>query len=385
MGCLKRKKRTVAAVAVLLFTMILLSACGGTQDKASSSPSPAGTKEPAKTTGQSETASASAKKELKTVADVALYQGADREQKLLDAAKKEGVINMYTSMNLEDANPLAAAFEKKYGVKVNIWRSNGETVVQRAVTEAKANRFDMDIMETAGAQLEMLAREKLTQEFYSPSLKDIPSSAVPKHKQWVASRMNFFVMAYNTNAVKTADVPKSYEDLLDPKWKGKVSIESEDIAWFAMFSKVWGERKASEYFTKLSAQKLILRKGHTLIAELVVSGELPLSLTVYNHKAEQLKQKGAPIDWKPLEPTVAEPSGVLLAKNAPHPNASMLFIDFLLSHEGQQILADRQRVPVNTKIDTGLNKFPYVMSDPVIQLDEYKKWDELFTKVILRK
>lgn len=316
----------------------------------------------------------------------ALYmnKGADREKRLLEGAKKEGQVVVYTSLNLKDSVPLTEVFEKKYGVKVQLWRAGSEKVLQRAVTETRAGRFAFDVMETNGPEMEAAFREKLLEEFFSPHFTDLPPAAFPKHRGWVATRFNFFTIAYNTKLVKPEDVPNSYEDLILPKWEGKVAVEAGDSDWFAAHVKAMGEEKGLAFFRKLAASKPQMRTGHTLIGELVASGEIPLAATVYNHNAERLVVKGAPIKWKALNPTFARPNSIGVAKRAPHPHAGMLFADFMLSKEGQTILKERNRVPASLAVDTHLNKFPFEMIDPVITLDEAEKWEKLWSQYFLK-
>jgi iron(III) transport system substrate-binding protein len=127
-----------------------------------------------------------------------------------------------------------------------------------------------------------------------------------------------------------------------------------------------------------------MRAGHTEIAEKVAKGEIQLALTAYNHSVERLTVKGSPIRWKVLAPTFGRPAAIGVAKRAPHPHAAMLFVDFMLSREGQQIIKDRNRVPTSTAIDTQLNKFPYEMIDPVVVLDETQKWEKLWSEIFLK-
>jgi iron(III) transport system substrate-binding protein len=313
-----------------------------------------------------------------------LYKGADREQRLIAGAKKERQVTIYTSLNLKDSVPLTEAFEKKYGVKVSLWRAGSEKVLQRAVTEARAGRFAFDVLETNGPEMEAMYREKLLEEFFSPHFKDLPPAAFPKHRHYVADRFNFFTIAYNTNLVKAADVPNSYEDLLQPRFAGKVGIEAGDVDWFGAMVKHMGEARGLAYFRKLADAKPQVRTGHTLMAELVAAGEIPLAATVYNHNAERLTVKGAPIKWKALDPTFGRPNAVGVARQAPHPSAALLFADFMLSHEGQLILKERNRVPASRAVDTQLNKFPFEMIDPVITLDEDAKWEKLWSELFLK-
>lgn len=313
-----------------------------------------------------------------------LYQGADRDKRMLEGARKEGQVVVYTSLNLKDSVPITEAFEKKYGVKVQLWRSSSEKVVQRAVTEARAGRFACDVLETNGPEMEAMHREQLLEVFFSPHFKDLPPAVFPKHRHYVADRFNFFTIAYNTNLVKPDEVPNSYEDLLQPRFVGKVGIEASDVDWFGAVVKAMGEDKGLAFFRKLAAAKPQMRTGHTLMAELVAAGEIPLAATIYNHNAERLVVKGAPIKWKALKPTFGRPNAIGVARRAPHPYAALLFTDFMLSREGQTLIKERNRVPSSRAVDTHLNKFPFEMIDPSITLDEADKWEKLWSEIFLK-
>src|SRR2546428_4345468 len=149
--------------------------------------------------------------------DLYMYKGADRDQRILQGAKKEGQVLVYTSLNLKDSVPIAEAFEKKYGVKLQLWRSSSEKVLQRALTEARGGHFAVDAFELNGPEMEALYREAMLEEFHSPQFRNLPPQAFPKHRHYAADRFNFFTIAYNTNLVKPNEVPNSYEDLLHPR------------------------------------------------------------------------------------------------------------------------------------------------------------------------
>jgi len=317
-----------------------------------------------------------------TAADVANYTGADRMQKLIAGAKKEGTLSIYTSLQQADIGKLGAAFEKKYGVKVVAWRAGSEDIVQRSVQEARANRNNVDVMETNGPELESMHRENILQAVKSPYHADLIAPAILPHGEWVGTRLNVFVQAYNTNKIKKTDLPKTWEDLANPKFKGKIGIEQEDSDWLAgIFSDI-GEARARKVFTDIvRSNGMSVRKGHTLLSQLVVSGEVPLALTVYNYKAEQLKKLKAPIDWFVIGNAIARPNGMAVARKAPHPHAAVLFYDFELSPEGQQIIANLEFVPTSKKIDTPLNKVPMKFVDAKVAIDEYDKWKGLYRQL----
>ena len=301
---------------------------------------------------------------------------------LVEAAKREGKVSLYTSMQLVDSGPLTQAFEKTYGIKVDLWRASGEKVVQRAVTESRAGRRDVDVFETDGAQMEILHREKQLARYDAPT-PGIPPEIIPAHRDYIPTRVTLYVMAWNTKAVKPEDVPASYQDLLDRKWAGRIGLESADVAWFAAVAKSMGEAQGIEYFRKLAAQQPSMRNGHTLMAELVAAGEIPLAIDAHVQGVARLKARGAPIEWKPLQPAFGQPSSIGVARTAAHPNAARLFADFVLSTEGQEIINQRKRVPASTAVDSPLNKFRYGIIDPAIMLDEWSRWEKLWSELFL--
>jgi iron(III) transport system substrate-binding protein len=313
-----------------------------------------------------------------------LYQGPERDRKLLDGARKEKQVVVYTSLNTKDSHPIAQAFEKKYAVKVEIWRSSSEKVLQRALTEARGGRFAVDAFELNGPELEAMYREGLLEEYWSPHFKNLPPAAFPKHRHYAADRFNFFTIAYNTNLVKPNEVPSSYEDLAHARWAGKLGLEASDTDWFASIVKYMGEEKGLALFRKIAQQKPQMRTGHTLLGGLVASGEVPLAAAIYNHNAERLVVKGAPIKWKALTPTFGRPNGVAVAKRTDRPHAALLFADFMLSPEGQQLIKEHNRVPASAAIETNLNKFAYEMIDPAIVLDESQKWEKIWSELFLK-
>ena len=310
---------------------------------------------------------------------------AQTDPKVIDAAKKEGEVSVYTSLISEDLAALSQAFEKKYGIKVKGWRAGSEKVLQRALTEARANRQEADVIETNGPELEALYREKTLQPLKSAHIADLMPQAIRPHGQWVGTRINLFVQSYNTNLVKKNEVPAKYSDLTDPRWKGRLGIEAEDEDWFAMVVKTLGEEQGLKIFREIAKTNgFSVRKGHTLLAGLVASGEVPFSLTTYSHGAEKMKQKGAPIEWYAIEPAIGRANGVAIMKSPPHPNAAQLFADFVLSPEGQKILEKGGYVPSNLKVDNPAQKLPLKFVDPAVILDESDKWKKLWDEIVLK-
>jgi iron(III) transport system substrate-binding protein len=339
----------------------------------------------AATVGAASLGSVMAQAPANNIAALAALTGAERLKRLAEGAKKEGVVSIYTSMPLDDMAALTSAFEAKYGVKAKVWRSGSEKILQRGLLEAKANRFEVDVFETNSPETEVLSREKVLIAGNSPFLTELIPQAIPSHKEWIATRLNIFTCAYNTKLIKKEELPKTYQDLLDPKWKGKLSVEADDSDWLAETVMKMGEEKGLALFREIARKNAVsVRKGHTLLSNLVASGEVPLALTVYNYKIEQMKNSGAPIDWFALDPTIARPNANGVARNAPHPHAALLFQDFELS-EGQHILGKRDFIPTSTKVPSNLNKMPLIFANPKTTLDDGQKWNKIYDDIFNRK
>jgi iron(III) transport system substrate-binding protein len=315
------------------------------------------------------------------------YRGADRMEKIVAAAKQEGTLTLYTTIAEKDLPAVIKPFEEKYGIKVNVWRAGTDKVLQRTVQETRAGRYDVDAVHFGSPEMEALAREKILAPVASPVQKDLLEGSVPAHRKWAATILSVWVQAYNTNAVKKADLPKTWQDLLDPKWKGKLGIEAKDEDWFAtVVHQMGGEKQGLAFFRELVEKNGIsVRKGHTLLDNLVVSGEVPLALTVYNYMPEQAKRKGAPIDWFVIPPAIARSNAVGVTVHAPHPAAALLFYEYLLGPDGQKAMTSIDYVPTNTTVASPMQGVKIVQTDPIESLDEARKWGKLFDEIIVRR
>lgn len=317
-------------------------------------------------------------------AQVATYDRSDRQAYILERARKEGTVSVYHSMPAEHMTAVAAAFTQKYGVKVKVWRSGSEAVLQRIVTESRAGRFEVDLAENNSLDNEALHREKLLQPVNSPFIADLIPQASPAHKAWVGTAIHIWVAAYNTDKVKKDELPKTYQDLLNPRWKNRLGIEGDNYAWFSTLTAAMGEPTGTKLFNDIVATNGIsTRKGHSLLTNLVASGEVPLALTTYSYMPEGLKKKGAPVDWIALSPTVALFQTVALLKTAPHPHAAMLFYDFLIT-DGQALLAEKQWISTSKNNDQPIAKLPLKFVDAAKTLDSntrlVKNWEDTVTK-----
>jgi len=313
------------------------------------------------------------------------YAGADRMQKIAAAAKKEGTLTIYTTFAEKDQPALLGPFEAKYGVKVVVWRAGTDKVLQRSIAEGRANKNNVDVIHFGAPEMEALSREKLLQAVTSPVHRNLQPGSVPRHREWAATLLSVWVQAYNTNLIRKQDLPKTYADLLGPRWKGKLGIEAKNEDWFASVVDVMGGgEKGLQFFRDLVAKNgLSPRTGHTLLNNMVIAGEVPLALDIYNYMPEQAKRKGAPIDWFVLEPAVARSNSIGVARRAPHPNAALLFYEYMLGEDGQRVLVKMDYVPSNTKVASPLKGVKILQTDPIRTLDESDKWKDLFEKTVL--
>jgi len=315
--------------------------------------------------------------------ELALYQGPERQERLLEAAKKEGELSVYHAY--PKLTIMMAAFTKKYGIKVNAWRAGSEAILQRLTTEARGGRFEVDIVQNNAPENEAAHRERLLQEVRSPYLADLIPQAVPAHKEWAGITLDVWTAAYNTAKVKKDELPKRYEDLQDPKWKGRLGIEANNHIWFGTLLSALGEERGTKIFNNIvSTNGISARKGHSLLTTMVASGEVPLALTVYSWNPEQIKAKGAPIEGLAIQPVIAQPSTIAMLKRSPNPASAILFYDFMLN-EGQKLLADNHYVATSKKIPSPFANVPLTYVDPAKALDMQNKWLRNWDEMIVKK
>ena len=308
-----------------------------------------------------------------------------RMERLIEGAKKEGQVMVYHSSQTTDLQPVFDAFTKKYGVKVKEWRSSSENVVQRTIREARAGRHDVDFIENNLPEMEALHREKLLRRIDTPIYAQLTRGIVPPHHEYATSTLDVFVLAYNTQKVKKDELPKTYQDLLDPRWKGRLGAEVDDEGWFGTLTEQLGGEKGVELFREIADKNgSTVRKGHTLLAKLVASGEVRLALDVYSYKPPQLKRKGEPIDYFTIDPIIVQMHGVAVVKDAPHPNAAELLHDFFLT-EGQPLLAKKDFTPSNRNVPSEFDGKTLHAVNPLEAIDKDAEWLKLYQENVTRR
>ena len=259
--------------------------------------------------------------------------------------------------------------------------------MQRYTAESQAATFLADILDTNDSHIEFFRRKGMIQPYYTPMAEKFDKRFVQPQGYWVANRVTMLVLGYNTRLVKATDAPRRYEDLLDPKWKDQLALEREDSPWFMTLMEHWGEQKGKVFFQRLRAQNPKIRSGHTHLAQLIAAGEDPLSPNIHSQGMASGQRRGAPVEWLNLEPVVASSNVSALAKNAPHPNAALLFLDFILSKEtGQRVIREVNRIPTHPEVLPNPPRlrdgFEFINVDPVKyndKIDHYTKlWHEWF-------
>jgi iron(III) transport system substrate-binding protein len=278
-------------------------------------------------------------------------------QSVVDGAKKEGRVVFYASMEAQSAQRLVAQFEKRYPfLKVDATRIGSERMATRLVAEAQGHKVQADVVNQSGFDFYGVLQKGIFEVYLSPERAALPPEYKDEHGLWTINSATLNVIGYNTKLVAPANVPKSFWDLTDPKWKGQLLMDENESKWMAGMMTYYGEAKIMELLRKLAAQEIQFRVGHTLIQTLAAAGERPVVVVAFANGVDRLKKDGAPIDWTAADPIIALTFGLGLVKDAPHPNAARLFIDFLLSREGQEILASAGYYAPRTDVVSPLMK-----------------------------
>jgi iron(III) transport system substrate-binding protein len=292
---------------------------------------------------------------------------------VIEGAKREGNVVFYGPLNINDSRMLAKRFEEKYPfIKVEILRMSGEPLLNRIITEDKAGRNTVDVINNS--IIDPLKRARLLRPYRSPEHTGYANQFKDPEGYWASMNNNYYVLGYNSKLVSAIEAPKDWSDLLNPKWKGKIGMDQEEFEWYAQSLDTWGREKAQKFHRALAQQQIHWRKGHTLISQLIAAGEFPLGI-VYAHRVESMKKVGAPIEWvKTTNPVFVALSPVGLAAKAPHPNAAKLYLDFILSIEAQLMIRSFNRTSARTDIEPLVPEMQYsrlklVAIDPKVSED----------------
>jgi iron(III) transport system substrate-binding protein len=278
--------------------------------------------------------------------------GVERKTFLEDGAKKEGEMVFYTSLSLTDYPKILPHFEKSYPfIKTNTYRATPSGLFTRVDTEARAGRFAADVIGSAPVEMWQLKQRKLSASYLSPERRALQPGSFDAEGYWQAFDVTPLNLAFNTKQVSAADAPRSYADLLNPKWKGRMSLGTEEYTWFNIMLESMGKAKGSEYMQALAKQELAMPGSSSVMrVQLMLAGESAIAIAARGRRVSEYKQQGAPIDYRILDPYAGEPNFVTLLQRAPHPFAAVLFIDWMLSEEGQTRMAEVGRLSVRRGI-----------------------------------
>jgi len=291
----------------------------------------------------------------------------------------------YSSLNVEDNNGLLKRFEEKYPfIKTELNRLTADRLLIRFQSEARAKKPIADVIMNGGARTHITKKEGLLMKYVSPESKFYGTGFKDPDGYWTDAYLNAHVLVYNTRMLKPAEVPLTHADLLKPQWSGKFVMVSKAYEWFLKIIKLQGEAKGMEFFKRLAAQKPGFRIGSSQIADLVAAGEHPLGINTYSTNIEDLKAKGAPVEWVGLDPVVATLHPIAVSPPAPHPNAAKLFVDFVLSREGMLLLRGFKRIPSRLDVEPmvarltkGIKFYP---SEPELA-EEFDKYARTFQNI----
>jgi iron(III) transport system substrate-binding protein len=280
---------------------------------------------------------------LSIIFGFAQTSAAANKEQLIEGAKKEGEVILYASMNLEEANAMISRFEGKYPfLKVKLNRTDSEKLLTKILVEAKAKKSFADAIQTLGFAMHTLKKAQLLGHYLSPENIYYPKE-FKEEGYWTTVYTNPYVVAYNPRMVSKENLPRKYDDLLQPMWKGQMMIEPTKVDWFGGVLQLMGKEKGLQYMRELAKQNLMSRIGHDLIAQLVAAGEAALDIDIPAPSVDRVRKRGAPIDWVAFPPAPASLIGIGISSQPLHPNAARLYVDFVLSLEGQKTLSELGR------------------------------------------
>ena len=314
-------------------------------------------------------------------------KGKDREQKLSEGAKKEGRVVVYSFTAVDQLQPLLEEFQKRYPfIKPEQYRANATGVFNKFATEARAGHTLADVIDISAGEAHTLSQLALVDSYLSPSREGIPKDFMDEKGFWTAHYHFVLALGFNTQQIKPVEAPKSYEELLNPKWKGRLSLDPADQDLFGALVLHWGKEKALNYFRNVAKLEPRMVTGHTQQANLVGAGEIHMAPWLYGYRPLQLKDEGAPVETVLFDPVLSNPAYLLLTKNSPHPHTAALFIDWALAADGgMKFFAEKfGRTPTRTGLKERFSQLrvdKYLVVKPEIVGPNFKEFTKLYNEI----
>ncbi len=313
--------------------------------------------------------------------------GKERESKLIEGAKSEGKMVYYGTTAIDHIKRTFDEFRKRYPfIGIADYRSGSVNVYNKITTERLAKRYEVDVFDLEPGEVYAITKTGLVDPYLSPSRKGIMEEFMDKEGYFTAFYHLAVALGYNTKYVRKEEAPKSYEDLLDPKWKGRMSLDQTDMHLMGTLLEYWGKEKGLSYFRKLAENDPSMRRGKTLQAEILSAGEVHVAPWLYGYRPAALKREGAPVDLVLLKPVLSVPTYLMLAKNTQHPHSAALFLDWALSQDGiMKIFAEELGRGVPRKgykeIYPELNAPEYLVVDPKKIGPTYAEYTKLYCSI----
>jgi iron(III) transport system substrate-binding protein len=335
----------------------------------------------------------SAKEPEEVWQELAKLSSAERQSRLVAGAKAEGTVVLYSNISEDNIQKLRPDFEKRYPVKLDSYRASGERIANRVLTEARAGKFIPDVIGPSNEHVSALIKAGLVGRYDSPERAFYPDAHKDRQGYWTTWDHNVAVIAYNSRLVPPSDAPKKYEDFLDPKWKGNFALDQDPDKSIMGWLKTWGLEKTRKYLQGISKNEVVVRKGHTLLTQLLCAGEFKAAIDLYAYRLADVKHtKGCPVEISYPDPTPSTPSPMSIAKKAPRPYAAALLMDYLLSEPAQKILASFGRLsgrrgvpPIYSELDVEAKgaRLLLLTPDDAVQFD--KPYQQLREEFLLKR
>ncbi len=322
-----------------------------------------------------------------SLGDVAFAQDKRLETLVAEAKKEGGKLVYYTTMAMDDTQKIMDKFSEKYPfVKGEIYRTGGTNILLRVEGETKAKQYKADVIEMAELEFYVAVEKGYIGRYLSPERNFFPEDRKDSEGLWTIYYVSPMAIGYNTKLLSAKEAPAKLEDLVKPQWKGKIGADNSDFAWFAAMLSVFGEEKGMELMKGLAANVQTYFEGHPLGTQLLAAGQFPIDLNGYVYAMEKMKKDGAPVEWVGYNPLYAKMFVIGLYRYAPHPNTAKLFVDFVLSKEGQELIEAMSRPATRKGVKPNiprLEKYRYVYLgvEAGKRIDEYtKRYREVFVK-----
>jgi len=306
---------------------------------------------------------------------------------IIEAAKKEGEVVLYTTMPVAEFQIFNQTVKEKYPfLNVHHVRVNSGSQVSKVMLEHRSGKIQVDVIGNNLAAMRYFKEQNVLAKVDSAEAAQLVKGAADPDGFWAGITSEFYISAYNTKLIAQDKAPRGFDHYLDPRFKDQIGVNRGVPDGLIGMLEIRGEQKGLEYMRRLGRQGLRPVDGFSHMTNLLAAGEYPLAIFMQVSKIDAMKKRGAPVNWLPTAPTMATISCVGVTKSAAHPAAGRLLMDFYLSAEGQRALVRAGKIPARRGVKSPSEDIDRLLDSANLHVlkteGDYSRYMNLYNEVL---